>query len=98
MQTRLESLLEQLLNIGSGFIIASMLWEFVVKPVWGFGTSFGQNLQITSLFTVVSIARGYVWRRLWNHISIQKQQQGDSLGKVTHWFGWCRWRRQGHNR
>lgn len=62
-QTRLGSLVEQLLNIGSGFIISSLLWAWVVQPVWGIQTSFAENLQITSLFTVVSVVRGYCWRR-----------------------------------
>ena len=63
-QTRLGSLVEQLLNIGSGFVISSLLWEFVVKPVWNLQTGFAENLQITALFTAVSIVRGYCWRRL----------------------------------
>lgn len=65
-QTRLGSLVEQLLNIGSGFIISSLLWAWVVQPVWGIQTSFAENLQITSLFTVVSVVRGYWWRRHFN--------------------------------
>ena len=63
-QTRLGSLVEQLLNIGSGFVISCLLWEFVVKPLWHIQTDFAENLQITALFTVVSIVRGYAWRRL----------------------------------
>ena len=65
-QTRLGSLVEQLLNIGSGFVISSLLWEFVVKPVWNLQTGFAENLQITALFTAVSVVRGYWWRRFFN--------------------------------
>ena len=64
-QTRLGSLVEQLLNIGSGFVISCLLWEFAVKPIWHIRTDFAENLQITLLFTAVSIARGYAWRRWW---------------------------------
>ena len=63
MQSRLSSLIEQFANIGSGFVISSLLWHFVVQPIWNIETSFAENLQITSIFTVVSIARGYAWRR-----------------------------------
>lgn len=69
MQSRLHSLIEQLLNIGSGFLISLCVWEFVVKPIWNIETSFVENLQITVLFTVVSLARSYAWRRAFNHFS-----------------------------
>jgi hypothetical protein len=62
-QSRMMSLVEQFANIGSGFVISSLLWHFVVQPVWGIQTSVAENLQITLLFTVVSILRGYAWRR-----------------------------------
>ena len=65
-QTRLGSLVEQLLNIGSGFVISCLLWEFAVKPIWHIKTDFAENLQITALFTVVSVVRGYTWRRFFN--------------------------------
>lgn len=64
MQSRRMSLIEQFANIGSGFIISSLLWHFVIQPLWNIETSVAENLQITTLFTVVSIARGYAWRRL----------------------------------
>ena len=63
MQTRLMSFVEQVANIASGFVISCLLWEFVVKPVWQIETGFAENLQITALFTVASLARGYAWRR-----------------------------------
>lgn len=69
MQSRLQSLIEQLFNIGSGFLISLLVWEYVVKPVWHLQTSFAENLHITCLFTVVSIARSYVWRRLFNRLN-----------------------------
>lgn len=66
MQSRLMSFVEQVANIGSGFVLSSLLWSFVIQPVWHIQTSFAENLQITLLFTVVSIARGYAWRRYFN--------------------------------
>lgn len=69
MQTRLQSLTEQLINIGTGFLVSLLVWEFVVKPVWDLQTDFVENLQITLLFTVVSIARSYAWRRIFNRLN-----------------------------
>lgn len=68
MQSRARSLIEQLFNIGSGFIVSLAVWEFIVKPVWEINTSFSQNFSITCLFTVVSIARSYAWRRIFNRL------------------------------
>lgn len=79
MQSRLHSLIEQLLNIGSGFLISLCAWEFLVKPIWEIKTSFVENLQITVLFTVVSLARSYAWRRAFNHFS-HKNNKKKSYG------------------
>ena len=68
MQSRTRSLIEQLLNIGSGFLISLCVWEFFIKPLWELQTSFSENLHITAVFTVVSIVRSYVWRRLFNRL------------------------------
>jgi hypothetical protein len=75
MQSKLHSLLEQVLNIGSGFIISLAVWEFVIKPVWRIETNFAENLQITVVFTVVSLARSYAWRRAFNHFSYKNNKK-----------------------
>lgn len=67
MQTRLNSLVEQLLNVGSGFVLAMFIQQLVITPLWGLQTSIADNLAITTVFTVVSVARGYGWRRFFNH-------------------------------
>ena len=63
-QSRLGSLVEQLMSVFTGFVVSLLLWEYVVKPVWSIQTGFSDNLQITALFTVASIVRGYAWRRI----------------------------------
>ena len=68
-QTKRYSLLEQLCNVGSGFIIAVILWAFVVTPYLGIAYDITQNLIVTTMYTVVSIIRGYLWRRAGNHIT-----------------------------
>lgn len=65
-QTRLSSAIEQLLNVGSGFLISTLLWQFVIDPLWHLETSIQDNLHITGIFTVASIMRGYAWRRWFN--------------------------------
>ena len=67
-QPRRHSLLEQLLNVDSGFVISLAFWTLVVVPVWHLPVQMLENLQITGAFTVLSVARGYVWRRVFNRI------------------------------
>jgi hypothetical protein len=62
-QTRLLSLIESLVNVGSGFIISLVLWQWLVAPAFGYEVTIGTNLALTSIFTVTSVARGYLWRR-----------------------------------
>lgn len=65
-QPRLHSLVEQGLNVASGFILALLIWMYVIMPVYGLQVSFSENVGITIIFTVVSVIRGYFWRRLAN--------------------------------
>lgn len=68
MQKRSQSLNETLIGTAIGFVTSVLIWEFIVKPVWDIHTAFVENLSITLLFTVASIARGYVVRRFFNHL------------------------------
>lgn len=66
-QTKLESLSEKLCSVGSGFIVALAIWEYVIRPLVKSGVlSIDHSLTITLIFTVVSIVRGYFWRRFFN--------------------------------
>lgn len=58
-------MIETLINVAIGFVV-SMLLTAVVFPAYGHAVSFGQNLQITVIFTVASVIRGYVVRRWFN--------------------------------
>lgn len=62
-QSKVESLIEACLNVGSGFVIAALFMHFVITPLFNLQTNAGENLTITVLFTFISIARGYAWRR-----------------------------------
>lgn len=66
-QTKLESLIEQIMNIGSGFFLAWATWEWVVLSfiAWGWLT-IQDTFLITCIFTVVSFIRSYYWRRFFN--------------------------------
>lgn len=68
-QSKAASMIEQLCNVGTGFLIAVFLWHYVVTPYLGIEYDIKQNLYITTLFTVVSMLRGYIFRRIGNYIT-----------------------------
>lgn len=65
MQTKKQSLTEAITNTAVGFGI-SYVSTFLIFPVLGIVTSPGTNLIIVIYFTIISILRGYVLRRVFN--------------------------------
>jgi membrane protein implicated in regulation of membrane protease activity len=64
-QTRLSSLIEACINVAIGFVV-SVVITALVMPAYGHHVTLSQNLQITAIFTVASIARAYAVRRWFN--------------------------------
>jgi hypothetical protein len=64
-QTKIGSLLETLAGIAIGFVV-SLVLTAVVMPAYGHQVTMGDNLQITGIFTIASIIRGYLVRRWFN--------------------------------
>lgn len=71
MQSKFHSFLESVANIlvGFGIGVASQMFIF---PFFGIHITLGENLLMGAFFTVVSLARSYVLRRVFNrwHISL----------------------------
>lgn len=65
MQNRTHSLIESVTNTATGFIV-SLCIQLVIYPVMDIPVRFHQNLIITTVFTIASIGRGYVIRRIFN--------------------------------
>ena len=65
-QTRIGSLVETCASITIGFVV-SVIITSIVMPVYGHHVSMADNLQITAIFTVASIARGYLVRRFFEN-------------------------------
>lgn len=63
MQTKVVSLVEACVNVGSGFLLSMVIWQAIANPLFGYDISLVQNFGLTSIFTVVSVARSYLWRR-----------------------------------
>lgn len=68
-QAKVDSLMEAVCNTAVGFTISLTTWVFLSRAM-GIPLSWGENLFITGVFTVVSIARGYILRRAFNGRSV----------------------------
>ena len=64
-QSKLASFYEAVFSTAIGFGLSFVLGQ-IVFPLYGFAMSIATNFQITLIFTVLSIARGYVIRRWFN--------------------------------
>lgn len=70
-QTKLMSFLETMLSTAIGFAVA-LLTQIFVFPLFGFNPPLHENLIITAIFTVVSIARQFVMRRVFEALHIRR--------------------------
>ena len=69
-QTRLMSLIESIANVAVGYGVA-VVTQILIFPVFGLHTTLAQNLQMGAVFTVVSIARSFALRRLFEAIRVR---------------------------
>ena len=65
-QSRMESLVEKLCDVGSGMILAYLLTLYALPVLFGFQTDYTSSFLITLFYTSISVVRGYLWRRLFN--------------------------------
>lgn len=64
-QSRIGSAIESCANVALGYGIA-VTTQVIVFPMFGLDASIVDNLAISLIFTVVSLARSYCLRRLFN--------------------------------
>ena len=70
MQTKKHSLLEALVNIAVGYGVA-VGSQMLIFPFFSIYTSISTNLTIGLFFTIISLIRSYLLRRLFNQWTIQ---------------------------
>ena len=75
-QTKTRSLIESWVNVVVGLAI-NILIQRIVFPVYGWDVSYSENIQLSLIFTVVSVVRSYGLRRMFNwwdnHLSKLKE-------------------------
>ena len=69
-QSRLMSLVEAVANVVFGYGVA-VVTQILIFPVFGLHTTLAQNLKIGAVFTLVSIARSFALRRLFEAIRMR---------------------------
>ncbi len=74
-QSKLASLVEVATNMAVGFIV-SVYAQAVIFPMYGFSTlSLTENVQIVTIFTIISMVRSYLVRRFFNWLTARKEAQ-----------------------
>ena len=76
-QSRSGSLIEALANIAAGMGVAFLSQE-IIFHYYGIPCSLALNAKMTCYFTVISLVRQFVLRRIFNKITTRKQP---SFGK-----------------
>lgn len=70
MQSRRHSLLEATLNTLSGFVV-TMIAQAYIYPLYHIQTTTLTNFSLALWFTLLSIARSYLWRRTFNYLHLR---------------------------
>ena len=66
-QPRKHSLLESLVNLLVGFIL-SIILQYILFPFYEIPVNFNMAFEISLAFTVLSLIRSYVIRRIFNKL------------------------------
>jgi len=66
-QSPVMSMVEAATNVLVGYGVA-VVTQILIFPIFGLQTTLAQNLKVGAVFTVVSIARSYALRRLFERL------------------------------
>lgn len=69
MQSKLDSLLESFTNILIGFTVATIS-NFIVLSMFGYNVTASDSILIAIVFTIISLVRSYMIRRVFNKYKV----------------------------
>ena len=69
-QSRVMSLVESVANMIVGYGVA-VVTQILIFPIFGLHTTLAQNLKMGAIFTIVSIARSFALRRVFEAIRMR---------------------------
>jgi len=67
MQSKKFSLIESISNVCIGYFVA-LISQLIIFPLFGLNVTFQDNILIGLWFTLISICRSYILRRVFNKI------------------------------
>tara|TARA_R110000765_G_scaffold288669_1_gene384882 strand:- start:382 stop:609 length:228 start_codon:yes stop_codon:yes gene_type:complete len=65
MQSKKASLIEALINVTVGYLVA-VLANYIVLPMFGYMVNIADSFYIGIVFMIIGIIRSYLLRRLFN--------------------------------
>lgn len=68
MQAKYHSMMESVANVAVGYGVA-LASQLVIFPIYGIHISISTNIYIGIWFTVISIIRSYIMRRVFNRFT-----------------------------
>lgn len=71
MQSKLGSALEAIANVLVG-VAVSFVSQLIIFKAYGIEVSTSTNIQITGYFTLISLVRSYLLRRLFNRLHAKR--------------------------
>lgn len=85
MQTKFHSILEISANTFTGFIISLTYQWYVANPQLGENEiSFFTTSSVVLQFTVISLLRSYIWRRVGDYFTRRRMEKLHSTWLSTH--------------
>lgn len=72
-QTRARSLAEACTNVIAGYLMA-LLAQQIILPLFGIHVGLAAHAGIAALFTLLSLMRSYLVRRLFEHLAWQRRE------------------------
>lgn len=73
-QSRAMSLVEAVANVTVGYGVAVMT-QMLVFPVFGLQTTLIQNLKVGGIFTIMSLARSFALRRVFEAVRVRRAER-----------------------
>lgn len=70
-QSRAMSLVESIANVVVGYGVA-VATQILIFPIFGLHTTLAQNLKMGAIFTIVSVARSFALRRVFEAIRMRQ--------------------------
>mgnify|MGYP001340311787 CR=1 FL=1 len=82
MQSKRQSLIESFVNVAIGYGVA-LLSQILIFPPFGIHIPLASNLAIGAIFTVISIARSYAVRRVFNRLHCCRHSEYNTRNAIS---------------